>query len=53
MAFTDFKTIGEVQERFSIKYQIADFVQVNSFAASQKLIEELSFVEQSVVASPT
>lgn len=46
MAFTDFKTLGEVQERFAVKYQIADFVQINPFEVSQKLIEELSFVEQ-------
>jgi len=46
MAFTDFKTIGEVQERFSIKYQTADFVRVNAVEVPPKLIEELSFVEQ-------
>lgn len=46
MAFTDFKTIAEVQERYSIKYQTASFVQINVVEASPKLIEELSFVEQ-------
>lgn len=46
MAFTDFKTIGEVQERFSVKYQTADFVQITSVEASPALVEELSFVEQ-------
>ena len=45
MAFTDFKTIGEVQERFSIKYQQSDFVRINPVEASPKLIEELLFVE--------
>lgn len=46
MAFTDFKTIGEVQERFSVKYKTADFVQINSVEASPALVDELSFVEQ-------
>lgn len=46
MAFTDFKTLGEVQERFSVKYQTADFVQITSVEASPALVEELSFVER-------
>jgi hypothetical protein len=46
MAFTDFKTIAEVQERYSIKYQTAHFVQVNEVEVNPKLIEELTFVEQ-------
>ena len=46
MAFTDFKTIAEVQERYLIKYQAAHFVQSNIVEVSPKLIEELSFVEQ-------
>ncbi len=46
MAFTDFKTIAEVQERFLIKYQTADFVRSNVVEVSPKLKEELSFVEQ-------
>lgn len=46
MAFTDFKTIGEVQERFSIKYQTAGFVQINAVEISPQLVEQLSFVER-------
>ncbi len=46
MAFTDFKTIAEVQERYLIKYQTAQFVQSNVVEVSPKLMEELSFVEQ-------
>jgi hypothetical protein len=46
MAFTDFKTIAEVQEQYSIKYQTAHFVQVNEVEVNPKLIEELTFVEQ-------
>lgn len=46
MASTDFKTIGEVQERYSIKYQQSNFVKVNSIDIDSKLVEELVFVEQ-------
>ncbi len=46
MAFTDFKTIAEVQERYLIKYQTAHFVNSNLVEINPKLIEELSFVEQ-------
>ena len=46
MAFTDFKTIAEVQERYLIKYRTAHFIQSNVIEVSPKLIEELSFVEQ-------
>ncbi len=46
MAFTDFKTIGEVQERFSIRYEDANFVQVNHFEIPQHLIDELAFIEE-------
>ncbi len=46
MAFTDFKTIGDVQEKFLIKYQEARFVQVNNFEVSPYLIDELAFIEE-------
>jgi hypothetical protein len=46
MAFTDYKTIAEVQEQFSIKYQAAEFVGINPVEASPTLVEELSFVAQ-------
>lgn len=44
MAFTDFKTIAEVQEQFAVKYQAADFVQANPVEASPALLDELAFV---------
>lgn len=50
MAFTDFKNIGDVQERFSIKDAAADFVRVNDFDASEKLITHLEIVEKYVDA---
>lgn len=46
MAFTDFKTISEVQERFSIRYEAAPFIQVNPVAPNPTLIEELAFIEE-------
>jgi hypothetical protein len=46
MAFTDYKTIAEVQEQFSIKYQAAEFVGINPVEISPTLVEELSFVAQ-------
>ena len=46
MAFTDFKTIADVQECFLIKYQAADFVRSNVVEVSPKLKEELTFVAQ-------
>jgi hypothetical protein len=46
MAFTDFKTIADVQERFSIRYEDANFVQVNNFEVSSYLADELAFIEQ-------
>ncbi len=46
MAFTDFKTIGDVQERFSVKYQAAHFVPANPLEPSRELVNEIAFVEQ-------
>lgn len=46
MAFTDFSTIAEVQERFWIKYQSENFIQVNPVAVSQELMAELDFTER-------
>lgn len=45
MAFTDFKTISEVQERFTIRYEAAPFVQVNQVAPPPTLVDEIAFVE--------
>ncbi len=46
MAFTDFKTISDVQEQFLVKYQSKNFVKVNSVMISKELIEELEFTEK-------
>jgi hypothetical protein len=45
MAFTDFKTISEVQERFLIRYEAASFIHVNPLEPNPTLVEELAFVE--------
>ena len=45
MACTDFKTLGEVQKKYSIKYRQENFVGVNSFVASAVLLDELQFAE--------
>ena len=45
MAFTDFKTISEVQERFSIKYTAAHFIPINPVEPSPQLVDELAFIE--------
>ncbi|MCE7980843.1 MAG: hypothetical protein DYG89_06595 [Caldilinea sp. CFX5] len=46
MAFTDFKTISEVQERFTIRYEAASFVQINPVEPNPTLVEELAFIEE-------
>ena len=45
MAFTDFRTISEVQKKYSIKYQQENFVMINLYPASQVLLDELKFAE--------
>ena len=46
MAFTDFKTIGEVQERFLVKYQAAHFIRVRPIVPSPELVAEIAFVDK-------
>ncbi len=46
MAFTDFKTISEVQERFSIKYTTAHFIPTIAVEVNPTLIAELAFIEE-------
>ena len=46
MAFTDFKTIGEVQKKYLIKYEQENFVAINPIEASRTLLDELSFAEK-------
>lgn len=46
MAFSDFKSIAEVQEAYHILYQEADFLQFRNAPPSAALIEELAFNRQ-------
>jgi hypothetical protein len=46
MAFTDFKTISEVQKKYSIEYRRANFITAHTFSASQALLDELQFAEE-------
>ena len=49
MAFSDFKTIPEVQERFCIKHVENDFVRVEETAApSEQFLQELEFSRQHI-----
>jgi len=43
MAFTDFKSISEVQEEFNIKFSEGSFVQIKEFEISQHFLEDLEF----------
>ena len=43
MAFTDFKSISEVQKEFSIKFSEGSFVQIKEFEISQHFLEDLEF----------
>ena len=56
MAFSDFKTISEVQEKFRIKYAISDFVNdKESLNPSEHFLQEFEFCMQhiNVFASET
>lgn len=43
MAFSDFKTISEVQEKFGIRYMSNDFFEVEAKKPSDTFIQELKF----------
>ena len=43
MAFSDFKTISEVQEKFRIKYTSNDFFSVEAQNPSEQFLQELEF----------
>ena len=43
MAFTDFKSISEVQKEFNIKFSEGSFVQIKEFEISQHFLEDLEF----------
>ena len=46
MAFSDFKTISEVQEKFNIKYSYSDFFDVQAKDPSEQFLKELEFSQQ-------
>ena len=46
MAFSDFKTISEVQEKFNIKYSYSDFFDVEAKDPSEQFLKELEFSQQ-------
>ncbi len=48
MAFSDFKTISEVQEKFSIKYASNDFFGVEAKDPSEQFLKELEFSQQHI-----
>ena len=48
MAFSDFKTISEVQEKFGIKYSYNDFFGVEAKDPSEQFLKELEFSQQHI-----
>jgi len=46
MAFSDFKSVAEVQEAYHILYQEADFLEFRDYALSPAFVEELAFNRQ-------
>ena len=46
MAFSDFKTISEVQEKFEIKYASNDILHVEAKNPSEQFLQELEFSRQ-------
>lgn len=48
MAFSDFKTIAEVQVKYSIKYLSSDFFEVEAKDPSEQFLKELEFSRQHI-----
>ena len=48
MAFSDFKTIAEVQVKYSIKYLSSDFIEVEAKDPSEQFLKELEFSRQHI-----
>lgn len=48
MAFSDFKAIPDVQERFGIKHVENDFVRIEETAPSAQFLQELEFSRQHI-----
>ena len=48
MAFSDFKRISEVQEKFRIKYTVSDFFETEEANPSTQFLEEFKFTMENV-----
>ena len=48
MAFTDFKSIRQVQETFDIKYTEADYIQYENLEPSKAFLEEFEFSQRHI-----
>ena len=48
MAFTDFRSIQQVQEAFHIKYTEADYIDYDDIEASKAFLEEFEFSRQNI-----
>ena len=48
MAFSDYKTIAQVQEEYNIKYLEADFIEITDLKPSDLFVKELKFSEQNM-----
>ncbi|NET26119.1 hypothetical protein [Okeania sp. SIO1I7] len=48
MAFSDYKTIAQVQEEYNIKYLEADFIEITDLKPSDLFVKELKFSEHNM-----
>jgi hypothetical protein len=48
MAFSDYKTIAQVQEEYNIKYWEEDFIEIADIKPSDLFVQELKFSEQTM-----
>ncbi|ABG52086.1 MAG: hypothetical protein O4861_07595 [Trichodesmium sp. St16_bin4-tuft] len=48
MAFSDYKTIAQVQEEYNIKYLEAEFIEITDLKPSALFVKELKFSEQNM-----
>ncbi len=48
MAFSDYKTIAQVQEEYKIKYLEADFIEITDLKPSEFFVKEFEFSEQNM-----
>ena len=48
MAFTDFKSIAQVQQTFNIKYVEEDYIQYDDIEPSSAFLEEFAFSQQHI-----